>query len=127
LHADKDLSDIEVDPKYFRMALENIIDNASKYTRDAGSIAVTIHPEGSNVVIRIADTGVGIAAEDLHNLFTKFNRIPNELSQQVSGSGLGLYWVWNILQLHGGNVSAESELGRGTTFIITVPLENDHA
>jgi signal transduction histidine kinase len=75
------------------------------------------------MVIRVSDTGVGIAAADIGTLFTKFNRIPNELSASVPGSGLGLYWVRKIIELHGGNITVESPSQKGTAFTITMSTE----
>lgn len=109
------------DARYLRMAFENIIDNASKYTRDKGKIAVSISKDDQHVCVSVSDTGVGIPKESIPELFVKFKRIPNELTQKVSGSGLGLYWVREVITLHGGNVDVASEPRVGTTFVVSLP------
>jgi PAS domain S-box-containing protein len=118
---------VDADIRYLRMAFENLIDNASKYTHEHGSITIAITKKGKEIIIAISDTGVGIATEDLPDLFQKFKRIPNELSQKVAGSGLGLYWVREVISLHGGRIEASSESMQGTTFLVTLPESEDHA
>jgi PAS domain S-box-containing protein len=113
------------DQKYLRMALENIVDNASKYTYENGKITVKISIKNNEVLISVADTGVGIPQEHLPDLFQKFKRIPNELSQKVSGSGLGLYWVRKVIELHGGRIDASSAHKKGTTVLIRLPQGED--
>lgn len=115
------------DPKYLRMALENVIDNASKYTPEEGRITVRAAQGRSGITITVTDTGVGIPKERLNELFQKFKRIPNELSQKVSGSGLGLYWAQQVVSLHGGCVDVTSVQGKGTTVTISLPQEDAHA
>ena len=73
--------------------------------------------------ISVKDTGVGIPKEDMPRLFTKFFRAKNVLKFETEGSGLGIYIVKNIVRRHGGEIRAESELGRGTTFHFTLPLD----
>jgi signal transduction histidine kinase len=75
----------------------------------------------------ITDTGVGIAEVDLARLFVKFARIPNELSDNVGGTGLGLYWSQKIFELHGATIEVQSAVDKGTTFKITIPLEQTNA
>lgn len=108
-----------VDAEYIRMALGNIIDNASKYTAPGKSISVNVkagpHDKAS---VTIQDSGVGIAKNDMDKLFKKFSRIDNPLSVRVGGTGLGLYWSNEIIELHGGKIEVDSELGKGTTFKI---------
>jgi PAS domain S-box-containing protein len=119
--------DALVDRHYFRMALENLIDNASKYTPPGGKIRVSVRTEGGRMLIAIKDTGVGISEDDIQRLFQKFSRIPNALSDKVGGSGLGLYWVSRVIALHKGQISVESVLDKGTTFTISVPLAESDA
>lgn len=114
---------VSADSQYFRMALDNIVDNASKYTHPKGTVKVTIEKDRGMVVVSVKDSGVGIGEADLATLFTKFKRIPNDLSQKVAGSGLGLYWVQRVMDLHDGRVEVESELGQGTTFRLYLPEE----
>lgn len=109
------------DNEYLRMALSNLIDNASKYTPPGGSIKVIANQDGKHIYVSIQDNGVGISEEDIKKIFSKFVRIPNEMSQKVGGSGLGLYWLQKVIELHGGNVEIKSKLGVGTTFRIILP------
>jgi osomolarity two-component system sensor histidine kinase TcsA len=122
-----DIPQIVVDPEHFGMALGNLVDNASKYTQEGGKLSITAKSVGDSVAISFQDTGVGIADEDLHKLFTKFSRIPNELSQKAGGSGLGLYWVSKVVELHDGKLAVNSEVDTGTTFTVTVPIKNRDA
>jgi PAS domain S-box-containing protein len=110
-----------IDEQYYRMALENILDNASKYTESGGSITISSKMVGEYAVISIADSGVGISPENISSLFEKFNRIPNDLTYKVAGSGLGLYWAEKIIDLHQGAIEVDSELKKGTTFSVSVP------
>lgn len=110
-----------IDEQYFRMALENILDNASKYTDQGGAIHIRTESRDDFVHVEISDTGVGIPEANMGRLFEKFHRIPNDLSHKISGSGLGLYWVEKIIDLHNGTIGVDSKLGEGTTFHIYVP------
>ena len=116
-----------VDETKFRMVLENIIDNASKYTPEKGTIAVSLVAPNSVVGISIADTGVGMDEVSIKKLFKKFSRVPNYLSESVGGSGLGLYWAYKIVQLHKGIIEVKSQPDTGTTFMITIPKGAKHA
>lgn len=112
---------ISVDADKLRMALENIIDNASKYTPDGKKITVTLTHNKKTVTIDIADQGVGIGEEDISKIFDKFARVNNPLSHEVGGSGLGLFWAKSIIDLHNGSIAVKSEVNKGTTFSITLP------
>lgn len=111
---------IYADELYFRMALANIIENASKYS-EAGDITVTVRKIDDMVTIAVHDTGVGIDEKDIEKLFVKFSRIHNPLSIQRGGTGLGLYWTREVISLHQGRVDVESQLGEGSTFTVTLP------
>jgi signal transduction histidine kinase len=112
----------EVDPHYMRMVIENLLNNAIKYTPDKGAIELTVRRARGDVVISIKDTGVGISPEVQATIFDKFTRVENELSTDVNGSGVGLYLTQQIVELHHGRIEVESELGRGSAFIVRVPL-----
>ena len=109
------------DPDKMRMVFENLIDNASKYSESGKSICVILTDEDDSIVIAIRDTGVGIAQKDMSKLFEKFNRIHNHLSNHVGGTGLGLYWAKQIVDLHGGIIKVTSVLGKGSTFSVYLP------
>lgn len=115
------LSNIYIDPVRTRMMLENLVDNASKYTDIGGRIIITLSETKSYADISIQDTGVGIAEKDMKRVFDKFNRIPNKLSDTVGGTGLGLYWAKKIVALHKGTIKVRSQEGVGTEFLVRLP------
>jgi len=113
---------VDVDQAKIRMVFENLIDNASKYSDEQKSVTVTISEEPERVCVAIRDEGVGLAPEDIDKLFEKFSRVHNHLSTQVGGTGLGLYWAKNIIDLHGGMIRVESVAGEGSTFSVFLPI-----
>lgn len=112
---------VRADDLYLRMAISNIIDNASKYTEEGKEIQVAITADKGRVSIKVRDQGVGIAEKDMDKLFVKFSRIHNPLSIQRGGTGLGLYWSKEIITLHNGDIEVESQEGKGTEFTISLP------
>lgn len=114
----------KADPDKIRMVLENIIDNASKYTPDGKKITIRISKVRDKIQVSIRDQGVGIAPESMDKLFQKFSRIDNPLSINVGGTGLGLYWAKKIIELHGGNIEVTSSPDRGSTFKILLPVQS---
>lgn len=110
-----------IDEQRLRMALENIIDNARKYTPIGKDIEIRVRRIDGFLKIEIADQGMGIAKEDITRLFQKFTRIEGKLTSMVGGTGLGLYWAKRIITLHKGTISVDSKVGKGTTFIVTLP------
>lgn len=115
-----------IDPKLMLMVLENILDNAGKYSQPGTQVTIDMTQSTSETVISIHDSGVGIRKSDRQKLFQKFSRIDNLLSASVNGTGLGLYWVKKILDLHEGTIEVTSQLHKGSTFIIKLPiLAND--
>ena len=118
----KDKMIAKVDAKLMLMVLENVLDNAGKYSKDGQDITLTIHQDESNIIITIKDDGVGIRKDDLRKLFKKFSRIDNPLSTVVKGTGLGLYWAKKIVDLHDGNISVTSKMNEGSTFKISTPI-----
>jgi len=112
---------VNADPTKLRMAIENVIDNASKYSPPETTVTVRLTAVSGKVRISIKDEGVGIPKSDIKKIFDKFTRIENPLSTVVGGNGLGLYWVKKVIELHGGDITATSVLGKGSTFTITLP------
>lgn len=110
-----------VDAERLRMALENIIDNASKYSPRHTKIRVQLQKAKGAVTVSVTDQGVGIGKQDIDKIFAKFERVENPLSVAVGGSGLGLYWCKKIIELHGGKITVVSELAQGSTFIVSLP------
>ncbi len=110
------------DPHKLRMVMDNLINNAGKYSRSGTTIHVAVRHEHSQAFIAVQDEGVGIAEDDLPKLFTKFTRLPNELSSTTAGTGLGLFLARSIVELHHGRLTTRSKLGQGTTFTIELPV-----
>ncbi len=104
-----------------RMVIENIIDNAINYSDQNKSISVSVKRQKEVVVVEIKDEGVGIDRSDFPKLFQKFSRIPNPLSVEVGGTGLGLYWASKIARLHNGTIRVKSKVGEGSTFSVILP------
>jgi len=109
---------LDIDPERMRMVFDNLIDNASKYTPEGRSIMVGVKQSVQMVEVRISDQGVGIAPEHVVKIFEKFGRVANSRSAQVGGSGLGLYWAKQIVDLHGGTIDVRSKVGEGSEFIV---------
>ena len=110
---------VNADRQHFMQIINNICDNAVKYSNERVRIEIscTKDTEG-NVVISISDNGIGISKQHQLHIFDKFYRVPNGNLHDVKGYGLGLYYVATMMRLHGGDVSVESEKGKGTTFIL---------
>lgn len=109
------------DPLRMRMVLDNLVDNASKYSHEHTRIIVTVRFLDSTIEISVADQGVGIDEADFAKLFQKFSRIDNPLSLVVGGNGLGLYMVKKLVDAHGGAIEVASTIGKGTTFTLRLP------
>jgi len=110
-----------IDPQLMRMVLENIIDNASKYTPPGKNVTVRVRHTRHNLAVSIQDEGVGIPSADIPRIFNKFSRLVNPLSNTVGGTGLGLYWAKKIVDLHQGTIEVKSSVGEGTTFTVRIP------
>jgi PAS domain S-box-containing protein len=113
------------DSKLILMVIENLLDNAGKYSPDGKQITVSIAQEAAYTVISIEDHGVGIRQADIKKLFGKFVRIDNQLSASVRGTGLGLYWAKKILDLHNGSIEVTSKVHKGSTFTVKTPTNED--
>lgn len=108
------------DAARLRQVFINIIDNAVKYSNAGGKVAVEAYAEKGSVIVLVSDTGVGISAEDLPKVKEKFYKA----NQTRRGSGIGLAVANEIIEMHGGNLIVNSELGKGTTVMITLPAQN---
>jgi signal transduction histidine kinase len=114
---------VDVDPRRIEQVLRNLLDNAVKYSPQGGLIVVRGEVHKDEVIISVADQGVGIAPEHLNRLFEKFFRVKSALGRHVVGSGLGLPIARTIVESHGGRIWAESRVGQGSTFYFTLPLK----
>ncbi|MDQ4107003.1 MAG: ATP-binding protein, partial [Actinomycetota bacterium] len=99
----------------------NLVDNAVKYTHPGGRIEVTGDSDENEVIISIADTGIGIPEEKLSRIFERFYRVDKDRSKATGGTGLGLSIVRHVAENHGGYVTVESTVGEGSTFTVHLP------
>ncbi len=118
---------VDADPRRIEQVLRNLLDNAIKYSPEGGLIVVRGEVHENEVIVSVADQGVGIAPEHLNRLFEKFFRVDSGLGRHVVGSGLGLPIARTIVESHGGRIWAESQLGEGSTLYFTLPLEGPSA
>jgi two-component system cell cycle sensor histidine kinase PleC len=118
-----DLPDIEADHRGVKQVLLNLISNAVKFTPEGGAILVAVRMEpGAMVRVTVSDTGIGIAPEDLARLARPFEQVEGQHSKTTQGTGLGLALTKSLIELHGGELTMDSEPGRGTTVAFTLPL-----
>lgn len=117
------LPKVRVDPSRIRLVIQNLIDNAIKYTPEAGEVTVSIKYSKLNIEIYVKDSGIGIPENQINRLFTKFFRSDNALRMQTEGSGLGLFIVKNIVEKHGGKIWVESKENKGSTFAFSLPVQ----
>jgi signal transduction histidine kinase len=119
----RDLPPIQVDKDLLRVAINNLLTNAIKYNDDGGTVRLAAEETADAVIIRVEDTGVGITQEDCGRVFDRFYRGQSAQVAQAGGHGLGLALAKDIVELHEGSLSVESELGKGSTFAITLRKE----
>lgn len=113
---------VDGDPTRLEQVLTNLLNNAAKYTDSAGQITVCVERAGTQVVIKVKDTGIGIAPESLSRIFDLFVQAERRLDRSQGGVGIGLTLVRKLVELHGGTVEAFSEgLGKGSTFVVRLP------
>ena len=101
--------------------ISNVLTNASKYSPDDSTIALEVHTHDNRLSVQVRDFGIGISEEDQRKLFTPFFRADNEETRAAPGTGLGLVIAKSIVEMHGGQMSLESEWGAGTTIRFSVP------
>ena len=123
---------VEADRGELEQVFFNLLDNAIKYTPTGGSVALEVEALFDTVVVSLSDTGIGILKEDLPRIFERFwradraRKFPGESGTATGGTGLGLSIVKHIVEAHGGTILAESELGKGSRFRVTLPLSDSH-
>jgi signal transduction histidine kinase len=110
------------DDEHLRRVVDNLIGNAVKFTPAGGTITVSLRHVNGEVVFRVMDTGVGIAAEHQERIFERFYQVDGSTRRTHGGCGLGLALVKEIVERHGGRVAVESELGQGSKFTVFLPI-----
>jgi signal transduction histidine kinase len=114
---------IKADADLLAQAVTNVLGNAIKYSPHGKDVGITVRTDGKDILIEVVDNGHGIAPEDVKRIFEKFYRVPRAESADQQGTGLGLTLVREIMESHGGQVTAQSELGRGSTFTLRLPIQ----
>ena len=112
---------VEADPRWIKQVFRNILDNAVKYSTDGGLIVIKGEARSSDVVVSVADQGIGISSEDVIPLFEKYFRVLSASSLHVPGTGLGLPIARAIVEAQGGRIWVESKVGEGTTVFFSLP------
>ena len=118
------LPEVHVDPGRIKQVLYNLIANAIKFTPRGGVVRVSARADAKHLTLTVSDTGVGIAAEDLPRLFREFEQLPQPGGVRPEGTGLGLALTRRLVELHGGKVEVASQLGKGSTFSVFLPLRS---
>lgn len=113
---------MNLDPDLIRIIFQNLISNAVKYSPDNSKIVVTINKEKNDLLISVADNGYGIPEAQKEKIFDKLFRADNVVGKDVEGTGLGLYIVKSIIEQSGGKIWFESEIDKGSTFYVTIPI-----
>jgi len=119
---EREIPSLKLDRERILQAIRNLVGNAVKFTPENGSIVVRVYNTGTAVAFSIKDTGPGVSREDLETIFEKFHQVRGQPPGSPKGTGLGLAFVKNIITAHGGTAWAESEEGKGSTFIFSLPL-----
>ena len=118
---DERLGEVRADERKIRQVILNLLSNAIKFTPEGGRIEVAAVPKGGSVEVSVSDTGVGIAPEDQEAVFEEFRQVGTSAAKQ-EGTGLGLALCRKFVELHGGRIRVQSEVGRGSTFTFTIPV-----
>jgi signal transduction histidine kinase len=123
LRVSRDLPLIELDPKHLGRVFSNIIGNAVKFTPREGKVAVRAWVRGDFLHVAVKDTGIGISEKDIQRIFDKYFR--TEQAAGFKGSGLGLALSKEIVEAHGGSIQVSSFTGKGSEFIVTLPVREE--
>ena len=112
---------IEGEQDRLAQLLDNLVSNAIKFTPAGGEVEIVLGSQNGDVSIEVSDTGIGLAQEEVAQLFTRFYRASSAVSAQIPGTGLGLYIAKAIVDAHGGRLSVNTSAGKGTTFVVELP------
>jgi len=121
------LGNITADERKIKQVLVNLLANAMKFTQDGGRVLLVVVPEGDGVRFIVQDSGVGISREDIPRLFQPFQQLETELTRKYPGTGLGLSLCRRFIEMHGGRIWVQSEMGVGSRFIFVLPRKPDKA
>jgi GAF domain-containing protein len=121
---DERIGDIVGDERKIKQILLNLLSNAVKFTPQGGRITISARPIAAAVEISVTDTGIGIAEQDQPKVFEEFRQVGNDNAKKIEGTGLGLTLAKKFVELHGGRIWVESELGKGSTFVFTLPIHS---
>lgn len=124
-HIPDDIPPLLVDGEALSQALNNLLDNAFKFSLADGEVEIRVKKDEKNVVIQVADKGIGIPQDELDKIFDKFYQGSNAVKHSAKGTGLGLTLVKHTAEAHGGNVSVRSEVGKGSTFSLFLPIKKE--
>jgi protein-histidine pros-kinase len=117
------LDAVTLDPQRFKQILYNLLSNALKFTDHKGHVRIEVSPDGAaRFRLIVSDDGIGIRSEDIGRLFTEFEQLDTGTARRFGGTGLGLALTQNLVLIHGGGIAVESEFGKGSRFIVTLPL-----
>jgi GAF domain-containing protein len=117
-----DVDLVEADPRKIKQVVFNLLSNAVKFTPDGGRVGVRAERGNGDIVVRVTDTGIGIAEEDRERIFEEFQQARRQSERSREGTGLGLALAKRFVELHGGRLTVESEVGKGSTFTFTLPI-----
>jgi two-component system sensor histidine kinase BaeS len=113
---------VNADEARLETAVKNLLDNALKYSPNGGEVECSVAVEGARAVVSVRDQGLGIAADDMSRLFTRFGRIVTAENSHIPGTGLGLYLARELVRMQGGDITATSASGEGSVFTLWLPL-----
>jgi signal transduction histidine kinase len=122
LEMDPALGEFQADERKVKQILLNLLSNAVKFTPDGGKVDVCTRKADGKIEIAVRDTGIGIAPEDHAAVFEEFKQVGRDYTRKAEGTGLGLALTKRLVELHGGDISLESEPGKGSTFTVKLPL-----
>jgi len=114
---------LNIDANRIRQVLDNLIDNAVKYSPQGTAVLVSVRRGGRELVISVTDQGAGISAEELTRIFERMYRVEKRVTPGIEGVGLGLAICQRLVEAHGGRIWAESDKGEGSTFYFSLPVE----
>lgn len=113
---------IKIDRAAMKLAIDNLLDNAVKFSSDSSEVNVLLEKNVNNLVLSVKDSGIGITPDDQEKIFEKFYRSKASAAYSATGTGLGLTIVKRVVEAHGGRIDIESEVGKGSTFTVSIPL-----